>query len=162
MTALAGLNGERLGWLTMNGFLLLRRRAALVAVSCWLVVGAVGAATSSAASRPILLANVRCATPCTKLVGIYKVRPRHVYLIDADGGTLTLYWSSWTSGSASGHGDAHAVGAGTSTHTPVTAKATRVRHGRFTRLTLTFHKTSTAVEHLKLGTSNGGPAWVRF
>ncbi len=141
----------------------LRRWAALAAVSCCLGVTAVGAAASSAASLPTLLANTRCATPCTKLVGIYKVRPRHVYLIEADGGTLTLYWSAWTASSASGHGDAHSVGAGTSTHTPLTAKATRVRQGRFTRLTLTFHiKTGTSVEHLRLGTRDGGPAWVRF
>ncbi len=132
-------------------------------VSCCLGVLAAGAAVASAASLPTLLANTRCATPCTKLIGIYKVRPRHVYLIEADGGTLTLYWSSWTTSSASGHGNAHAVGAGTSTQTPLTAKATRVRQGRFTRLTLTFHtKAGTSVEHLKLASSNAGPAWVRF
>ncbi len=147
----------------MADFRALRRRAALATVSCCLGVLAAGAAVTSAASLPTLLANTRCATPCTKLVGIYKVRPRHVYLIEADGGTLTLYWSSWTASSASGHGDAHAVGAGTSTQTPLTAKATRVRQGRFTRLTLTFHtKTGTSVEHLKLATSSGGPAWVLF
>lgn len=149
--------------LTMGDLRALPRRAALATVCCWLCVLGAGAAATSAASLPTLLANTRCATPCTKLVGIYKVRPRHVYLIEADGGTLTLYWSSWTASIASGHGDAHAVGAGTSTHTPLTAKATRVRHRRFTRLTLTFRiKTGTSVEHLKLATSDGGPAWVRF
>jgi hypothetical protein len=144
------------------GDLRLRHRAALVAVTCLTGLLAFGAAVSSAGVLPTMLANARCAHPCTKLLGVYQVRPHHVYLIDADGGTLTLTWTSWTHSSAAGHGDAHAVGAGTSTHTPVTVKATRVVHGRFTRLALTFHNgTKTAVEHLKLGASGGGPAWVR-
>ncbi len=140
----------------------LRRRAALAAAVTGTGLLALGTAASAAGSLPTLLTTTRCATPCSTLLGVYKVRPRHVYLIEANGGMLTLTWSSWTPSSASGHGDAHSVGAGSSTHTPVDAKATRVRHGRFTRLTLTFHVGShTAVEHLKLGSTSNGPAWVR-
>ncbi len=144
------------------GDLRLRRRVALVVVTGVTGLLALGAAVSSAGLLPTMLANVHCAHPCTKLLGVYQVRPHHVYLIEADGGTLTLTWWSWTRTTASGHGDSHAVGAGTSTHTPVTVTASRVVHGHFTRLSLTFHNgTKTAVEHLKLGTNGSGPAWVR-
>lgn len=59
-----------------------------------------------------VLTTTRCSPGCAELVGVYKVRPRHIYLSDDFGGRLTLHWSKRQMRSATGAGSAYAVMAG--------------------------------------------------
>jgi hypothetical protein len=117
-------------------------------------------ATSSASGRPKLLSHIRCAHPCSRLLGIYEVRPRHIALIDAYGGDLTVRWNHWTRRAAAGKGHGYFVGAGASYRYPVRVRAYRVRSGKFTRLeVISRHKGLTTHEHLHLARQSGDPLW---
>ena len=122
---------------------------------------AVVPAAASASSLPTLLFNTRCAHPCTRLVGEYAVRPRHMTLSEAAGGDLKLHWSSWTATAATGSGTSTVSGMGQTTVSSITVHASVPVHGRFTRLAITgmtggrtFH------ESLKLLHVGGSPAFV--
>jgi len=123
-----------------------------------------GMITSEAAAKlPGALHSVRCAQPCDRLVGQFKVRPANIRLLsDADGETLRMRRSRWTTTRAMGSGTSvvSSMG-GTTTRIPVRVKLFRPRSGRFTRLTVTFKTSGAArvVRHV-LGTSFDSPAWV--
>jgi hypothetical protein len=131
-----------------------------VTVAC-LLSGVVWlAAVGSARGLPTLLTGIECAHPCGTLLGVYRVRPRRVELTEADGGELTLRWSSWTPALAVGSGTGRASGAGSSTRYDVRVRASRVRNGRYTRLELTSTAGGkTQHEYLHLGGAGGSPAW---
>jgi hypothetical protein len=111
------------------------------------------AAPAMASGQPTLWATVNSSG-----ASVYKVRPRTIDLAEAAGGTLTLTWSSWTKSVANGSGDAVASGMGATTTLSVKVHASRVRHGRFTRLRVTTTASNGApdVEKLHL-TANG---WI--
>ncbi len=115
---------------------------------------AIAAASASAGRLPRLLANVRCTgNTCS---GVYKLRPSLVVLGDYEGGNLTmLSWRSWNATSASASGVAVVSNMGTTTKTPMTVTASRVRKGLFTRMTVTFTPAHgpMQVEKLKLAAS---------
>lgn len=137
----------------------LRRAAAALIVAA---TAALFASDASASSLPSLLANTKCAHPCTHLIGIYKVKPATVILADADGGNLSLTWSSWSATSAAGSGTSVVSGMGTTTTSNIEVSASKPKKGHFTDLTITFEESggTTQVEHLHLGTSGGSP-WTR-
>jgi hypothetical protein len=90
-------------------------RAASVVLAVFALSVAVLPKPTAAASRSLVtrvLAKTRCSTGCDSLVGVYKVRPRRIYLSDDFGGTLTLHWSKWHMRSATGAGSSYAVLAG--------------------------------------------------
>lgn len=70
------------------------------------------AAASSHSPTTKVLVTTRCSDGCTELVGVYKARPRHIYLSDNFGGTLTLHRKHWNMRSASGYGSSYAALAG--------------------------------------------------
>jgi hypothetical protein len=119
-----------------------------------LAAAAALAAPASASGLPKLWATIS-----TSGNAVYKVRPHTVDLAEAAGGTLTLAWSSWTATSATGAGTAVASGMGTTTTLKVTVKASAVKHGKFTRFTLTTTGSngSPDVEHLHLTGDGWGP-----
>jgi hypothetical protein len=121
--------------------------ATLLALTTWT------AAPAIASGPPTLWATVNI-----KGASVYKVRPRTIDLAEAYGGTLTLAWSSWTKSAANGSGDAVASGMGATTTLNVKVHASRVRQGKFTRLTVTTTASNGApdVEKLHL-TANG---WI--
>ena len=123
--------------------------AAVLAAVAWLP------AQAAAGSLPTLLSNQRCEHSCSKVVGVYKVRPHTVILAEAAGGNLVVDWSSWTKSAATGSGTTTAEGMGTTTTLQVSVRAWRVRHGRFTRLSITDLQASgpSAVETLHLSTA---------
>ncbi len=59
-----------------------------------------------------VLVTTRCSRGCAESVGVYKARPRHIYLSDGFGGLLTLHWTHWRMRSATGYGSSYAVLAG--------------------------------------------------
>jgi hypothetical protein len=129
--------------------------AAALAVAAWLP------AAASARSLPTLLTNVKCeGSSCSKVVGVYKVRPHTVVLAEAAGGTLVVSWSSWTRSDATGSGTTSASGMGITTTLQVNVRAWRVRSGRFTRLTITDREATgpSSVETLHLNAGEG--AWT--
>jgi hypothetical protein len=130
--------------------------AILLATTAWIVTPA------AASPLPTLLANSKCANGCKQLRGVYKVRPHRVVLAEAFGGDLTLSWSSWTRAAASGSGTSVVSGMGSTTTLAVTVRAADVKHGKFTRLTLTATTSSgqQSVERLHLATSGGTPGWT--
>ena len=121
--------------------------ATLLALPAWV------AASAEASGLPTIWATVN-----SKGASVYKVRPRTIDLAEAYGGTLTLTWSSWTKSAANGSGAAVASGMGATTTLNVNVHASRVKHGRFTRLTVTTTASNGApdVEKLHL-TANG---WI--
>jgi hypothetical protein len=135
----------------------LRRAAVVLAVTA-----AFFASSAGASSLPSLLANIKCAHPCTHLNGIYKVRPTKVVLSEAAGGNLSLSWTSWTGTSAVGSGTSGVSGMGTTTTTNIEVTASNPKKGHFTRLTITFKESdgTNQVEHLHLETSGGSPGWT--
>ena len=112
-------------------------------------------AQASAGSLPTLLSKQRCEHSCSKVVGVYRVRPRTVILAEAAGGDLVVDWASWTKSAATGSGTATSSGMGTTTTLQVSVRAWRVRHGTFTRLTITDRALTgpSAVETLRLSTA---------
>lgn len=129
-----------------------------------------------------MLSTIRCAHPCDTLLGVYKVKPKHIVLTEAYGGTLTLHWTDWRTFSATGVGSSEAIGAGGYTTAHVTVALSRVRNvfislghvenALFTRMRIHFthvkvHDSTTgrltpgrdAVEHLRL-TFQNGPDWT--
>jgi|GEM_PF-1853302 hypothetical protein len=120
---------------------------------------AAGVAVGSSAGRlPRLLANVRCTgNTCS---GVYKLRPSLVVLGDYEGGNLTmLSWRSWNATSASASGVAVVSNMGTTTKTPMTVTASRVRKGLFTRMTVTFTPAHGPVQVEKLKLATGPASW---
>lgn len=122
--------------------------ATVLVAAAWISAG-----PASASGLPTIWSTINA-----KGNGVYKVRPHTIDLAEAAGGTLTLTWTAWTHSSASGSGKAVASGMGTTTTLNVQVAASRVKHGTFTRFTLTTTGANGApdVEHLKL-TSNG---WI--
>ena len=131
-------------------------------VATLLVAAAWPAVPAAASSLPTLLANTKCARPCTKLLGIYEVRPREVVLAEAFGGDLVLKWSSWTSSAAIGSGTSTSQSTGGSEKLRVSVRASLVKSGTFTRLTLTATGSNGKpdVETLHLGHAGGSPGWT--
>ncbi len=126
-----------------------------------LAAGAALPAGAAAGGLPTLLANTRCAHPCTRLIGEYAVRPSHVVLSEAAGGDLKLHWSSWTSTAATGLGTSTVSGMGQTTVAKIKVRASKPANGRFTRLAITgtsggrtFHETL-ALEHV-----SSSPAFI--
>ncbi len=140
----------------------MRNRPARLTLAMLLAMAAWPAVPAGASSLPTLLANTKCAHPCTKLLGIYEVRPHDVTLAEAYGGKLVITWSSWTSSAASGSGTATSQGMGGSQTIKVRVRASRVEHGTFTRLTLTTTGSNgkADVETLRLESSGGSPGWT--
>jgi hypothetical protein len=138
------------------------RSLAGVIVAAILPTLAVGASADAAARLPTALYQTRCAHPCDRLVGQFRVRPPSIRLLsEADGGTLRLRWSSWTRTRARGRGTSVVSNMGGTTRTPVGVTISRPRGGRFTRLTVVFHTTSGSRSVLyRLGTSYDNDAWV--
>jgi len=120
--------------------------ATMLAGAAWV------AAPAAAKSLPTILTTINSRG------AVYKIRPHTLDLAEAAGGTVELTWSSWTRSSATGSGTATASGMGSTTILNVTVKASRVRHGTFTRLSLTTTAANGApdVERLHV-TANG---WV--
>ncbi len=73
-------------------------------------LGSASATTRSPTTK--VLVTTRCSRGCAELVGVYKVKPRHIYLSDDFGGALTLHWTHWHMRSATGYGSSYAVLAG--------------------------------------------------
>jgi hypothetical protein len=122
-------------------------------------VAALSAASASATVVPTLLANSKCSpNGCASLLGVYKVRPHKVFLAEAYGGNLVRSWTAWSSSAATGSGTATSSGMGTTTTDPINVRASRVRHGTFTRLTVTFTPASgpQTTETLHLNAANAG------
>jgi hypothetical protein len=86
------------------------RKGFLWCLAVVLLVAAVSPA--GALGRTSVLTTSRCNPDCSELVGVYKVRPRHIVLYDAYGGGLTLHWSHWRERSATGTGTSFSAGAG--------------------------------------------------
>jgi hypothetical protein len=105
--------------------------ASMAALLCLLLIGP---GPAGAGSVPRLLSSNRCVDGCARLVGVYKVRPARVELDELAGGTLTLRWSRWNRRQAIGSGHGLYIGAGASYRYPVKVRASRPRHGDFTRL----------------------------
>jgi hypothetical protein len=127
-------------------------RTALIVVTV-IVLAASSAAPATASALPRIWATVN-----SKGVAVYKVRPRTIDLSEAAGGTLTLSWSSWTRSAANGAGQAVASGMGTTTTLNVKVHASAVKHGRFTRLTLTTTASNGTPDVEKLHLSANG--WI--
>ncbi|MBS1862876.1 MAG: hypothetical protein JSS68_14325 [Actinobacteria bacterium] len=90
-------------------------RAVIAVLAVWATPGIISPGLTAAASRPPktrVLVTTRCSPGCGASVGVYKVSPRHIYLSDDFGGTLTLRWSSWHMRSATGEGSSYAALAG--------------------------------------------------
>ncbi len=83
---------------------------AIVVAFATAFLGSASATTRSPTTK--VLVTTRCSRGCAELVGVYKARPRHIYLSDDFGGTLTLHWKHWRMRSASGYGSSYAVLAG--------------------------------------------------
>lgn len=93
----------------------MKSRAALAVLTVCAVSGIISPGSTAAASRAPttrVLVTTRCSPGCDDLVGVYKVRPKHIYLSDDFGGTLTLHWSQWHMRSATGTGTSYAALAG--------------------------------------------------
>jgi hypothetical protein len=87
-------------------------RAALAVLAICAISGTTFPGSTTAASRlptTKVLVNVRCSADCTHLVGVYKVRPRRIYVSEGLGGSLTLDWSQWHTTWATGTGTSYAV-----------------------------------------------------
>jgi hypothetical protein len=121
--------------------------ATLLALTTWT------AAPAMASGQPTLWASVN-----SKGASVYKVRPRTIDLAEAYGGTLTLTWSSWKQSAATGSGDAVASGMGATTTLEVKVHASRVRHDKFTRLTVTTTASNGAPDVEKLHLTASG--WI--
>jgi hypothetical protein len=117
------------------------------------VFAAASAASAAASPLPRIWASVNSSG-----AAVYKVRPRTIDLAEAAGGTLTLSWSSWTRSAANGAGQAVASGMGTTTTLNVKVHASAVKHGRFTRLTLTTTASNGTPDVEKLHLSADG--WI--
>jgi hypothetical protein len=126
------------------------RHRAVLATSVLLLAGALTAAPASAGGLPKLLANFKCAHPCTHFIGIYKIKPPVIYLTNPEGGNLNVAWSSWTATLGSGSGTSVVSNMGTTTTVNIVVSASRVRHGLFTRLTIMRPDTSAPPERLRL------------
>jgi hypothetical protein len=90
----------------------IRAAAAVLAVSVWATSGTIfPGSTAAASSSPTtkVLVKVRCSAGCSHFVGVYKVRPKHIYLSEGLGGGLTLRWSQWHMTWATGTGTSYAV-----------------------------------------------------
>ena len=129
-----------------------RLRSALLVATLG-VFAAASAAAAAASPLPRIWASVN-----SKGAAVYKVRPRTIDLAEAAGGTLTLSWSSWTRSAANGAGQAVASGMGTTTTLNVKVHASAVKHGRFTRLTLTTTASNGTPDVEKLHLSANG--WI--
>jgi hypothetical protein len=106
------------------------------------VVGALALAAgiappAYASALPTLLVAIRCAHPCTQLVGVYRVRPRSFELVTAGGPELKVHWSSWTATTASGSGTSTQSGMGTTEVAAISLRASDPVDGHFTHLALT-------------------------
>ncbi len=119
-------------------------------------------AAAAAHGLPELLTTTRCAHPCTRLIGVYAVRPHVVELSEAAGGELKLRWSSWTATAARGSGTSTVSGMGQTTVASITVRASRPVSGRFTRLELSGKSGGrTFQETLALtGVGGGAPAFT--
>jgi hypothetical protein len=129
-----------------------RLRSALLVTTLG-VFAAASAASAAASPLPRIWASVNSSG-----AAVYKVRPRTIDLAEAAGGTLTLSWSSWTRSAANGAGQAVASGMGTTTTLNVKVHASAVKHGRFTRLTLTTTASNGTPDVEKLHLSANG--WI--
>jgi hypothetical protein len=116
-----------------------------------------GTATAASASTPRLL---RGTTP-----NDFRVRPHQVlYTGDGTGWLRHIRWSGWSHVRARGHAVDRVVGADGRVHRwRATVKATRLRHGRFTRLTIVDHHDGrSTVDRRRLWNANTAsqPNWV--
>jgi len=136
------------------------RSAITVAAVAAGAIGLLQSAAAGARALPSLLANTRCAHPCSHLVGIYKVRPSTVVLSEAAGGNLKLTWSSWTATSASGSGTSVVSNMGATTTTNIMVVASDPKRGHFQHLAVTFELSSgNQVAQLHVKTTSGSPGW---
>ena len=137
------------------------RAAVAVAAIIGVALG-VAAASAATSKLPTALYRTRCADPCDRLVGQFRVRPRFIHMLsEADGGRLQLRWRSWTRSRARGSGTSVVSNMGGTTRTPVRVKLWRPVAGRFTRLTVTYGGTSgSRSARYLLGTSFDNDAWV--
>jgi hypothetical protein len=129
-----------------------RKRRNAIVLAAVLATMASFAVSAFASGLPKLLVAVKCKSPqaCKTLIGVYKVRPAKLILPESYGGTLTITWTSWTTSTATGSGTAGSSGMGVTTIVPIDVSATRVKHGHFTRLTITSTGATPSVEKLHL------------
>jgi hypothetical protein len=128
-------------------------RAALILGAILAGSAAVTAGPAAARSLPTIYTTIN-----SKGDGVYKVRPHKIILTEAAGGNIVLTWFTWTSSSATGSGTATSSGMGTTTTFNLTVKATRVKHGTFTRLTIQDTSATEPPEKLVLTSSGWTPA----
>ena len=125
----------------------------------------VSGAASGASGRPLpkALATTRCAHPCQHpLVGVYRVRPKVIQMIEADGGALHIHWTHWSHRRARGHGTSVVHNMGGVDKSRIRVLLSRVRAGRFTRMRVTFRNSSGRyVGRFSLGTAYDNPSWIR-
>jgi hypothetical protein len=130
-----------------------------VVVALTLAAAMWAATPASANGLPTLLATSRWCTSCDRQVGVYRVRPGVMELIQAVGGRLRLHWTSWTLTQATGSGFGESFGASSVYHYRATVHASDPVHGRFARLELKMAAGGrTNVEHLHV-TDTLGPTW---
>jgi hypothetical protein len=138
-----------------------RRQQMTLTLIAMVLILAAFSSVATAAGSPRLLATSRCAHPCSRLIGVYKVRPKKVDLFEYAGGTLTLRWSRWGRPVAIGSGHGYYIGAGASYRYPLRVRARRIRHGLYTRLDITKTRRGESANYtLRLGLSYGDPAWL--
>lgn len=115
-------------------------------------VSALTTVPASAAKLPTVLATSRWCAACDRQVGVYRVRPHKMDLIQAVGGELVLHWSSWTKREAAGAGTSYA-----DQSSAITVKALDPVDGRFS--TLEISGFGPTVEILKVAGGIAGPYW---
>jgi hypothetical protein len=137
-----------------------RVRSAVLLTCAAAAFGSLGAIPAGAGALPRILSGVYCSgSSCT---GVYKLRPHTIVLGDAEGGNLTkLIWSSWTATRATASGTAVVSNMGTTTKTPMSVIASRVRGGLFTRMTVTFTPASGSPQVEKLKAVANPATWQR-
>jgi hypothetical protein len=91
-----------------------------------------------ALGRTSVLTASRCNPGCSELVGVYKVRPRHIVLIEAYGGGLTLHWKHWGMYSATGVGTSSSAGTGAVAISDVKVRLERRQGDHFTLMRIRF------------------------
>jgi hypothetical protein len=126
------------------------------------VVAALGHVASADAASSRVLTTTRCSSQCSMLLGVYRVRPSRIVMIEADGGTLHIRWSSWGGQRARGHGTSVSAGMGVVTRAPIKVALSKAIAGVFERMAVTFrHPDGSRTLHFRLGTEEGDPSWIR-
>lgn len=136
-------------------------RATTLAILASLSVGAVGAASAEASRLPKALAATRWDESSKQLLGVYRVRPKRIQMIEAAGGTLRLHWRRWSSRSARARGTSTVNNMGGTFRTRIRVKLRRPRDGYFLRMTIVFFTDDgKVISPYRLGTQYGSPTWV--